>query len=269
MTTVADVVVDGLARAGTPRLFTAAGAHPILDAAERRGLPTVRAPTDHAAAVMAAVTGRLVDAPGALLADDPVTAREGLASAFLGRCPVVVLTASAGAPESLGAVSKAELSIGRESAGHWIAHACQLAMKEPRGPVHLRLSDDVARAATLPVATACRPVPPPPPEMDALDAAARLIGAATRPLLVVGLQCRSRDDAAWLRAFAQALPAPALVTPNARGALPDPHPLVVGTLGTSEREVDLVGHADLIIAIGLDPLEAPHGWPASMPILHL
>ena len=271
MTTVADVVVDGLARAGTPRLFTAARDNALLEAAGRRALAIVHTRTETAACVMGAVTGRLADAPGAVvIAGDPAAARDGVTSAWLARCPVVVVSTGVAVPESLHTVTKAVLSIGHESAGHWIAHACQLAMKEPRGPVHLQIPDEIGGAAALPVATTCRPAPLPSPEPEALDAAARLIAAATRPLLVVGLQCRSEDDAAWLRAFAEALPAPALVTPNAKGALPDPHPLVIGTLGTSAREADLVAEADLIVAIGLDPLEAPRsGWPATTPILHL
>jgi acetolactate synthase-1/2/3 large subunit len=274
MTTVADVVVDGLARAGAPRLFAVAAATALLAAAGRRGLEVVPARTNAAACVMGAVTGRLAEAPGAaVIAGDPASARDGVASAFLGRCPVVVVTGGAEAParvESLNAVTKATLPVGRESAAHWIAHACQLAMTEPWGPVRLHVADDVAQASALPVATACRPAPLAPPDPEALDAAARLIGGAARPLLVVGLQCRSESDAAWLRAFAEALPAPALVTPHAKGALPDPHPLVIGTLGAHASEAALVDQADLVIAVGLDPLEARPGvWPARLPVLHL
>ena len=274
MTTVADVIVDCLARAGTSRLFVGSGAASALtDAARRRGLDVVQARSEIGACIMAAVTGALDGAPGAVvIAGDAIAVHEGLASAFVGRCPLIVVTGGVGdaARSAMTAVTKATLQAGPGSAAHWIAHAGQLSMTEPWGPVHLDVPDDVAREPALPVATACRPAAVPPPDPGALDAVARLLGGSARPLLVVGRQCRSEDDAAWLRAFAEALPAPALVTPMARGALPDPHPLVIGTLGASARESELLGQADLIVAIGLDPQEArPRAWPAETPVVHL
>jgi acetolactate synthase-1/2/3 large subunit len=274
MTSVADVIIDGLVRAGTPRFFAGSGdASVLIDAAQRRGLDVVQARSEMAACIMAAVTGALGGAPGAVvIAGDPTAVHEGLASAFAGRCPLIVVTGGVGdaVRSAMTAVTKATLQAGPGSAAHWIAHAGQLAMTEPWGPVHLDVPDGVARQSALPVATACRPAALPPPDPDALDAVARLLGESARPLLVVGRQCRSEDNAAWLRAFAEALPAPALVTPTARGALPDPHPLVIGTLGASARESELLGQADLIVAVGLDPLEVrPHAWPAQTPVAHL
>ena len=64
MNTVADVVVDGLARAGTPRIFGVPGVGAsLLAAARARGLPLVLAYGESAACVMAAVTGDLAAAP--------------------------------------------------------------------------------------------------------------------------------------------------------------------------------------------------------------
>ena len=71
MKTVADVVVDGLKRAGTPRLFGVPGVAAnvrLLEAVRAHDLPFVLAYGDAAACVMAAVTGDLTGAPGAALA---------------------------------------------------------------------------------------------------------------------------------------------------------------------------------------------------------
>ena len=280
-TSVADVVADGLARAGTARVFAVA-AEPrvsvLLDAVRRRGLEVVEARGETAACLMAAVTGTLVGAPGAaVIAGGRGLARavEGAAYAFLDRSPLVIVTNGADAQRSdhrasLAAITKATLDVGADSAAHWIAHACRLAMKEPWGPVHLDVAADIAGAASLPIATVCRPDPLPSPDAASLDSAARLLAAATRPLVVVGLQLRSEADATWLRAFAEALPAPVLVTRKAKGALPDPHPLVMGTFGEGGGEAALLEGADLVVAIGLDPVEVrPRGWPATTPVLHL
>src|SRR5207244_1470562 len=74
----------------------------------------------------------------------------------------------------------------------------------------------------------------------------RAIGDATRPLLVAGRGCRAPAVATWLRAFAEALPAPVLVTPAGRGALPDPHPLCHGLLA---HDAALLRRADLVLAL--------------------
>src|SRR5438552_19195184 len=67
-TTVADVVADGLARAGATRVFAVAGdrdSEPLVDAIERCDLPVVRVSRADVACVMAGVAGALSGAPGA------------------------------------------------------------------------------------------------------------------------------------------------------------------------------------------------------------
>src|SRR5439155_1226184 len=98
-----------------------------------------------------------------------------------------------------------------------------------------------AGAHAVPVATACRPGPLPPPDPRSLDEAARLLAGASRPVLIAGLQCRSVTDAQWLRALAEALPAPVLLTLRAKGILPDPHPLMPRLLGPGGGEAPRLG----------------------------
>jgi acetolactate synthase-1/2/3 large subunit len=245
----------------------------VVEAARRRGIPIVPVSRADVACVMAGVSGALAGAPGAaVIGGDLGEAHAGLTCAFLDRAPSVVITsgASAAGGADLGAVTKATLGVGADSAAHWIAHACQLAMKEPWGPVHLDVPDATAAAAALPVATSCRPAPLPAPAPDVLDAAARTLESAERPVLVVGRLCRSAAEAAWIRAFAEARPAPVLVTPKARGVLPDPHPLVIGTLGAGDAERALLESADLVVAVAVDPLELPpDAWPMAMAVLEL
>jgi acetolactate synthase-1/2/3 large subunit len=286
---VADVLVDGLSRMGTPRIFGVPGGGSslvLMDAAREAGLPFVLTHGETAACIMAAVTGELTGAPGAALAGlgpGAASALNGVAHAWLDRSPMIVITdrhptaALAFTTHQLidqaalfAPLTKASLTIEPESAGHWIAHAGQLAMKEPRGPVHLDVAADVAGRAAIPVATSVRAATLPPPARDALDAAARLLGRASRPVIIAGLQCRGHQASKWLRAFAETRPAPVLVTYKAKGVLPDPHPLMLGIFTGGVIEEALLGRADLIVAIGLDPVELiPRAWSATAPVLHL
>src|SRR5439155_1708208 len=188
---------------------------------------------------------------------------DGAAHATRDRAAVIVISDGAADSRLIEPVVKATVVADPASAGHWIAHAAQLCMADPRGAVHLVVPAGVAEAPALPVVTACRRAPVPAPAADALDALADSIARAARPVLVAGLET-GPDDAKWLRALAESVPAPVLTTPKGKGALPDPHPLVLGLLAA---EHPLLAQSDLLIVVGVDPVEVSPGvWPAGVPL---
>ena len=265
MAASADVVADGLRRAGVARVFVVGDADQALADAVRAVLPVVITPGAASAVAMAEITGRLGDGPGVAVigADDPAVAAR-LAEADRARAPTIVV--ASGPPEASAPVVRTTIAAGAESAAHWAAHAVQAATKEPPGPVWLTVDPDVARRPSLPVATIVKP-PLVPLDGDALDDVARRLAASARPLLVAGRECRVPATAVWLRALAEALPAPVLVTPAARGAVPDPHPLCFGPL---DAGAGILHRADLVVALGLDADElARAGRLPEAPILRL
>ena len=288
MPTVADLIVDGLVRAEVPRLFGVPGGGSnleVLEAARVRGLPFVLCHQEWAACIMAAVTGELTGRPGAVLSTlgPGVTASAtGLAHARLDRSPLIYVSDRHPAAvlqfathqyvdhgAHVGAVAKDSVSVGADSAAHWVAHSVRLALTEPRGPVHLDLPADVAGRSAVPAATSVTPAPLPPLDGKLVERAAAMIRAARRPLVIAGLGCRAAD-AKWLRAFAEALPTPVLTTYKAKGAIPDPHPLALGIFTGGALEEPLVRRADLIIAFGLDTVELiPRPWAYTAPVLSL
>ncbi len=288
MPTVADLIVDGLVRAEVPRLFGVPGGGSnleVLEAARVRGLSFVLCHQEWAACIMAAVTGELTGRPGAVLSTlgPGVTASAtGLAHARLDRSPLIYVSDRhpAGVLQfathqyvdhgaHVGAIAKDSVSVGADSAAHWVAHAVRLALTEPRGPVHLDLPADVAGRSAVPAATSVTPAPLPPLDGELVERAAAMIRAARRPLVIAGLGCRAAD-AKWLRAFAEALPTPVLTTYKAKGAIPDPHPLALGIFTGGALEEPLVRRADLIIAFGLDTVELiPRPWAYTAPVLSL
>ena len=288
MPTVADLLVEGLRRAQVARLFGVPGGGSnleVLEAARARGLPFVLCHQEWAACIMAAVTGELTGHPGAVLSTlgPGVTASAtGLAHARLDRSPLIYISDRhpSGVLEyathqyldhtaHLGPITKGSVTVGADSAADWVAHAVQLALAEPRGPVHLDLPADVAGRSAMPVATSVTPAPPATLDGDLVERAARMIRGARRPLVIAGLGCRAAD-AKWLRAFAEALPAPVLTTYKAKGAIPDPHPLALGIFTGGALEEPLVERADLIIAFGLDTVELiPRRWGYTAPVLSL
>ena len=121
---------------------------------------------------------------------------------------------------------------------------------------------DIRPEATAPVL--------PPPDPRALDRAAELLRAASRPVVIAGSHCQRPEDATWLRAFAEALPVPVLETPRAKGVLPEAHPLALGLFAGGEKDEDVLSLADLIVLFGLDPEEVnPPRWPYSAVVVCL
>jgi thiamine pyrophosphate-dependent acetolactate synthase large subunit-like protein len=253
--TAAEVVADGLRRAGVARVFAADGADPTLtEAILAARLPIVPGARAASAITMASITGQLGDAPGvAIIRDDVPGVSASLAEGARARAPIIVLASRA--PAVSAAVIKTTVVASPDSAAHWAAHAAQAAMAEQPGPVWLVVAPEVASRSALPLVTAARP-PVVPLDVQAIDAVARHLAAATRPLIVAGRECRAPATAGWLRALAEALPAPVLVTPAARGALPDPHPLCLGPLSA---DAAILRRADLVLALGVDADELAVG----------
>jgi acetolactate synthase-1/2/3 large subunit len=99
-----------------------------------------------------------------------------------------------------------------------------------------------------------------------LDAVARGIAAARRPLLAVGLEARGLD----VTALAERLGAAVLTTYKAKGALPETHPRWAGILTGGEIERPVLERSDAILALGLDPVELlSRPWTASAPVYAL
>src|SRR5262249_8471380 len=191
---------------------------------------------------------------------------DGAAHATRDRAPVIVISDAESVAPLLEPVVKASVVIDPSSAAHWIAHAAQAAVSDPRGAVHVAIADAVAEALAVPVATAVRRAALPPVPADALDTLADTIARAAHPVLVAGLET-GPDDAKWIRALAESLPAPVLTTPKGKGAIPDPHPLALGLVAPGHP---LLAQTDLIVVIGVDDVELMPGvWPAGVRQVHI
>jgi len=121
------------------------------------------------------------------------------------------------------------------------------------------------------------PGPSGPPQAAARERVAgdraaveKLLAASRRPAILAGTQTRAPGVAAPLRRFAERLRCPVLTSYKAKGVLADDHPLVVGHFTGARAEFDVLKGADLVIAVGLDPVEViPGPWLAQAPLIAL
>jgi acetolactate synthase I/II/III large subunit len=281
----AAAIVGALSEAGTRLLFGLPGGGPNLDvvgAAADAGLPFVLAHGETAATIMAATGADLTGAPGAVVVTRGpglASAVNGIAHAALDRLPLLVIadTVPAGDrdrishqrldQDALGrSVAKATVTIGGEEPGRAAGRAVRLALAPPAGPVLVNV-DPEGRAAgsgglttSAPAAGDARPqTGAAVGRRDDLAPLATVLKAARRPVVLLGLGAVGHAGA--VRAALAGRGIPALHTYRARGILPDSGPEAAGLLTGGTMESPLLAAADLIIGLGVDPIELiPAAW---------
>ena len=86
----------------------------------------------------------------------------------------------------------------------------------------------------------------------AVESAARLIRAASRPVIIAGNGARGPRAATALRALAELLDVPVATTGSGKSVFPETHPLALGMFGNFglESANQVVADADLVLAVG-------------------
>ena len=304
MSTVADELARTLRQAGITRMFGLPGGEILdfIDAARRAGIEFLLTRHEAGAAFMADVTGQISGTPGvcvSTLGPGAVNMTLGVANAYLDRSPLIAITAShstAAAPFAthqkldLNAVYRpfTKLAItldGRDTAAKARA-AIATSLARRRGPVHLALPSDIARAEDRAgedtpgesdrtvgfqdaAFTSHRDAPAVPAALDAIVDALR---NARRPAIVLGFDLDPVADVEAVRAFVDAMQAPTFVTPKAKGILPEDHPCFAGVCaGVSGDAVILeaLHEADLVLGIGFDPVESDKLWHHTLRLMSI
>ncbi len=239
-------------------------------------------PTRHeqGAAFMADAYGRLTGRPGVCLSTlgpGATNLATGVADANLDRAPLVAITGQAGRDrihkeshqrvdivEHFRPLTKWNTRV--ETAAvipEVIRKAFKLAESEKPGACHVEVPEDVAREAIDGTPLSTERARRPSPDRQALETAARLIEAASFPLIFAGngvIRGRASDE---LRAFARSHGIPVAHTFMAKGSMPYDDDLCLLSVGLQARDYISCGFdkADLIIAVGYDPVEyAPKFW---------
>ena len=219
----------------------------------------------HAADGWARVTGKtgVVIATSGPGATNLVT---GIATAYMDSIPVVAITGNVGA-NFLGRDSFQEIDIFgitlpitkhnyivkdvNDLAGV-VREAFTIANSGRKGPVLIDIlknvqSDVADYQPQTPVAVRRKPVPP-----QNVEAAAKAIAAAERPLIVVGGGVIASEAAKEARALAERLDAPVASTLMGLGAFPASHRLFAGMMGMhgTATAAKLCLESDCIIALG-------------------
>jgi acetolactate synthase-1/2/3 large subunit len=154
-----------------------------------------------------------------------------------------------------------------------LAMALSLASNEPPGPVHLDLAEDIAIADATAHEERPRSVAPLADLSTHLSAvAADALSKARRPLLVTGLTFTRIKQSDSLLQFIERQNLPFVSTLHAKGFLPESHSHWAGVIGRARRTdvKAFTDKADLIIAVGYDPVEMNYEeWVGNTPLIHV
>lgn len=235
---------------------------------------------EQGAAFMADVYGRLTGRAGVCLSTlgpGATNLATGLADANLDRAPVVAITGQVSRDrmhkeshqfvDILKAFAPLTKWNSRVETGAVIPEvvrkAFKLAQQEKPGACLIELPEDVAgepaEGEPLHVERARRPSP----DRSSLTRAADLVNQAHRPLILAGNGVIRGRASEALRRLAERCGIPVVNTFMAKGALPADHPLALMTVGLAQGDYERAGfgEADLVIAVGYDPVEyGPRMW---------
>jgi acetolactate synthase I/II/III large subunit len=261
----------------------------VIGAAEARGCRFVLTHTETAAAIMAGVAAELTGKPSACVVTQgpgAASAVNGVAQALLDRQPVVIISDCVPRADAarvshqrldhqamFAPVTKASIRIA-SPASSLAEQVVALACEGRPGPVHVDIDATGAGSAA---ARAEADAPEQSPDWLAVDDEIRdVIRAARRPVMVAGVGAvalpagpRAAFRAALDR-FLDRTRLPVLTTYKGRGVVDDTGPFAAGVATGATIEAPLLEQADLIVGLGLDPVELiPAPWPYAAPMVML
>jgi acetolactate synthase-1/2/3 large subunit len=253
------------------------------------GIEFVLATHEGGAGFMADVAGRLSGAPGVCFGTfgpGATNLATGVGSALLDRSPVLALTdempvAMRGRTTQMGIdhqalfapLTKTTLRLSARNPGQTIIEAAGLSQAERPGPVHIGLPLGLSSVqAQVTAAEPGGPAPIPHPEAGELGQCAVMLAASKKPLVVLGLGAVRARVAEEALTLARHLQAPVVLTPMAKGMIGEDDPLYAGVLfhALSDVVAETHGQADLVIAVGYDPVEFNfEQWMPTVPLINL
>ena len=242
------------------------------------------------AGFMADVCGRLTGVPGVCfgtVGPGATNLSTGVGSAFLDRSPMIALTDEV-APALRNRVvqmhvdhqaifepiTKKTTRLETDRVKEILFDAADVVMSGRPGPVHVGLpwgmsgettaEENVARQEVRPVV---------PADADVILKMQELFAAAERPVLALGLRSTQATVRCQVLAIAEKLSIPIVLTPMAKGTIPEGHPCYAGVLFHALSDVVGETHqrADLIVAVGYDPVEFNYeDWiPRAAPVVNI
>lgn len=290
--TVSALAAEYISLLGTKAVFGYPGTSNIefMESCRRRGVDVLMARREATAAFMAEGYSLATGDLGVCittLGPGSTSVVQGVAAAQLDRVPMLAISGQIGSSREpyfthqvvdhgrmFAPVTKWAGRVEPMSAGIIFRKAIRTALAERPGAVHLTINDDLARAepdeqhATLPplaLAGGAGEAHLAGTELDELTRGAR------KPILLVGAAALRTGAGEEVTALSEAKTLPIVVAPMAKGVVSEDHPNFAGVLDMACNQVvwEFMAQADLILAVGFDPVELIKMWKVPAPVVHI
>jgi len=292
MMTTAAATARLIADAGIERVFGLPGGEVLvlMDALRKAGVDFVLMRHEANAGIAAAVHGKLRGQPGVVvttLGPGAANLMLPMGSAYLDQEPLLAISAQL--PDEFPAshthqrlplhdvyrpVAKYVAKITAQTVDDVVPRALAACMHRPLGAAYLTLSAREALKPADPAATDAvtnRKAGTSTPQGDArekADEVRRLLANAKRPLVLIGLGI-DPANAARIRRWVNDWDLPVAATPKVKGIVDETGANFVGIVGGMAADdllCEALKAADLLIGLGLDPVEIDSTWHAELPI---
>ena len=286
--TIAEYIAGRLYEQGIRYVFGIPGGPsiPLLDAFRNTSIEFILTSNEASAGIMADVTARLTGIPGichATFGPGATNISTGIGGALLDRSPVIVFTSEMSAKmlnrttqmnidhqKLFEPITKATFRMSSENFAEVMESAIGLCLDSYPGPVHIGLPSDICG---LEADTGS-------PKVHITDKRnfnnnihkiISLLDKSRRPLMAVGLTAARLGIGADILDFLEQYRMPVVITPMAKGLIPESHPCYAGVLfhSLSDYLEDIYEKTDLVIGIGYDPVEFNYeSWMPDVPLIH-
>ncbi len=292
MSTVAEKLVATLRDLGIRYMFGIPGGAwlPYMEAMRTGGVEFVLVANEASGGIMADVCARITGIPAAChgtYGPGATNLATGVGCAYLDRSPLLAFTSEQSDAmrkrkaqmnidhQALFApITKWTTRLGRDKVAETIHQAFTVATAEVPGPVHIGVPSDLADLELMEDLSSKKVLPAAPPAAPRklLEKAGAFLQQSRRPLLAVGLTAARMKLNTLLAEVVDTHGIPVVLTPMAKGMLPETHPCYAGVLfhALSNEVARIYRQADLVVGIGYDPVEFNYeDWMPDVPLISL
>jgi acetolactate synthase I/II/III large subunit len=286
--TIAEFIADQLFKHGVRYVFGIPGGPsiPYLEAFKYAGIEFILTSNEASAGIMADVTARLTGIPGichATFGPGATNISTGVGGALLDRSPVIVFTSemsdtmlnrtsqmNINHQKLFEPLTKATFRLNAENVAEVIESAFKLCQDAYPGPIHIGLPSDIS-GIEINTVSHVGFMTENKYYHNNIQKVISLLENCRRPLLAIGLTAARLDLKNDLLSLLDTYKMPLVVTPMAKGLIPEDHPCYAGVLfhALSDYLEDIYQKSDLVIGLGYDPVELNYeDWIPGVPLLH-
>jgi acetolactate synthase I/II/III large subunit len=286
--TIAEYIAGQLAEKGVRFVFGIPGGPsiPLLEALRGAGIEFILTSNEAAAAIMADVSARLSGIPGvchSTFGPGATNISTGIGGAFLDRSPVIVFTTemddtminrtaqmNINHQKLFEPITKATYRLNTSNYAEVMESALGLCADGYPGPVHIGLPSDICEKEAESRITAGY-IPERTSNTNNIQKILTTLDKSRHPVLALGLTAARLGLSDSILSFLEDYRMPVVITPMAKGIIPENHPCYAGVLfhSLSDYLDDIFGNCDLVIGIGYDPVEFNYeSWLPDVPLVH-